>query len=442
MRYQELNLDGLVGPTHNYAGLSPGNLASESHRGQASSPREAALQGLEKMWLLHNLGIPQAVMPPQLCPRLNALRALGFDGSDVQMIERAWQQAPELLAACYSASSMWAANSATVTCSADSADRKVHFTPANLVFNLHRSFESEQSGYFLQRIFCDRQHFSHHPALPASIDLGDEGAANHTRLYAEQDKPGITLLTYGQSTQGPQPQLYPARQSEAACRILQRSHQLSDANCQRVQQLPASIDQGVFHNDVIAVGHRNLLLLHEEAWLNQAAELAALRQRWGDSTPLYIEQIPATQLSVEQAVSSYLFNSQLVTTGDGEMVLIAPQESREEAHARRVIEHLIVGDNPLSAVQFVDLRQSMSNGGGPACLRLRIPLSEKELAAMHQGVVLDEGLYWTLQEWIKGYYRDRLSPEDLRDPALMGESRAALAELEKILGLPDLYQFD
>ena len=45
MPLTEINFDGLVGPSHNYAGLSIGNLASTRNAGQLSQPRRAALEG-------------------------------------------------------------------------------------------------------------------------------------------------------------------------------------------------------------------------------------------------------------------------------------------------------------------------------------------------------------------------------------------------------------
>jgi succinylarginine dihydrolase len=88
-----------------------------------------------------------------------------------------------------------------------------------------------------------------------------------------------------------------------------------------------------------------------------------------------------------------------------------------------------------------DLRQSMRNGGGPACLRLRVPLTPGERAALGARVVLDQGLADALEAWIRRNYRDRLDPVDLRDPALLDESRRALDELTRLLELPAIYPF-
>ena len=146
----EANFDGLVGPTHNYAGLSAGNNASTSNAGGASNPKEAALQGLQKMKALQDLGLVQGVLPPQERPDLHTLRKLGFSGSDVQVLASAAKQAPLQLAACCSASSMWTANAATVSPSADCSDKRIHFTPANLNGMFHRSIEHETTGRSLK----------------------------------------------------------------------------------------------------------------------------------------------------------------------------------------------------------------------------------------------------------------------------------------------------
>jgi succinylarginine dihydrolase len=136
---RELNFDGLVGPTHHYAGLSPGNLASESHAGEVGNPRAAALQGLEKMRFLAELGVGQAVLPPQPRPDFELLRRLGFGSDRAGALARAGREAPALLSAAWSASAMWAANAATVAPSEDTADERVHLVPANLLSMLHRS---------------------------------------------------------------------------------------------------------------------------------------------------------------------------------------------------------------------------------------------------------------------------------------------------------------
>src|SRR5919198_5068202 len=163
---REYNFDGLVGPTHNYGGLSPGNVASTSHGGQASNPREAALQGLAKMKFIASLGVGQAVLPPHPRPSLRTLRSLGFSGSDQEVIARAAQESGQLLRLCSSAAAMWAANAATHAPSEDTADRRMHVTAANLREMFHRAIEAETTYSVLRAIFADPSRFAVHEPLP------------------------------------------------------------------------------------------------------------------------------------------------------------------------------------------------------------------------------------------------------------------------------------
>ncbi len=275
----EANFDGLVGPTHNYAGLSYGNVASTGNGQRAANPRLAARQGLDKMKALADLGFRQGVLAPHERPDVASLRQLGFAGSDAQVIARAAREAPAVLAACSSASPMWTANAATVSPSADSADGRVHFTPANLNNKFHRAIEHPTTGRVLAATFADPRCFAHHPALPAHMAFGDEGAANHTRLCADYGAPGVQLFVYGQrafdaSANGPR--RYPARQTLEASQAVARQHGLNPARVVFAQQAPAAIDAGVFHNDVIAVGNRDVLFYHQHAFADADATLAAL----------------------------------------------------------------------------------------------------------------------------------------------------------------------
>ncbi len=441
----EANFDGLIGPTHNYAGLSLGNLASQDNRAQPANPRAAALQGLAKMRRLLELGFVQGVLPPQERPDLTTLRALGFAGSDAEVLARAARQAPQLLAALGSAASMWTANAATVSPSADSADGRLHFTAANLNATLHRSIEHPFSARVLRQVFADPQHFAHHPALPAQAAFGDEGAANHTRLSREHGAPGVQLFVHGRSAfapQAPQPQRYPARHTLEASQALARLHRLDEDAVVFAQQHPVAIDAGVFHNDVIAVGNGELLLYHQDAFLDGARVIDALAERLARrGGRLQALCVPRSALGLADAVASYLFNSQLLSRADGSMLLLVPEECRAHAGVWAWLQELLAGDNPLAALEVVDLRQSMRNGGGPACLRLRVVLTPAELAASHAGVRLDAARCSCLEQWVRRHYRDRLLPADLADPQLLVETRAALDELTQILKLGSIYRF-
>ncbi|MET3108736.1 succinylarginine dihydrolase [Oxalobacteraceae bacterium GrIS 2.11] len=441
---REFNFDGLVGPSHNYAGLSFGNVASSSNIKSASNPKEAALQGLAKMHALAQRGFAQALLPPQDRPNFRLLRQLGFTGSDAQVIEGAARSSPVLLASAYSASPMWTANAATVSPSADTSDGRAHFTVANLNNKLHRSFEHTQTEKALRAIFHDEKHFAVHQALPPTPAFGDEGAANHTRLCAQHGAAGVELFVYGRSEFDAAivgPRKFPARQTIEASQAVARLHGLQAARTVYVQQNPDTIDQGVFHNDVIAVGSGNVLFYHQEAFINETASIdacrAAMQHVGAEFNPI---QVDSKLVSVSDAVSSYLFNSQLLLKSTGKMALLVPQECSENKQVANYLNDLIASGGAIDELLSFELRQSMRNGGGPACLRLRVALTEAQALAMHQGVVFTEALYKRLVTWVERHYRDTLLPEDLADPALAIEVHTALDELSGILNLPNLYQ--
>jgi succinylarginine dihydrolase len=456
----EVNFDGLVGPTHNYAGLSYGNIASTQHRAQLSNPQEAALQGLLKMKRLADLGMKQAVLPPQERPDVFTLRRLGFGApgagaqdpaSDAEVLRRARKSAPEILAACTSASSMWTANAATVSPSADTADGRVHFTPANLNSKFHRSIEHETTGRALRAIFRDEKHFAHHPALPPGAYFGDEGAANHTRFCAEYGAPGVEFFVFGRyafRTGEREPRRFPARQTYEASLAITRLHQLAEERVAFAHQNPEAIDAGVFHNDVTAVGNRDLLFYHETSYLDSEDTLQELSARFERvaGTKLRFLKVPTSAVSMDEAVKTYLFNSQLLSpphlASQGGMALIAPLECKESKAVSAYLAGILKDPSqPIREVHYLDLRQSMNNGGGPACLRLRVVLTEQELACANPKVFMDDRLYETLCDWVRRHYRTRLSSDELDDPNLLIECRKALDELTRILGLGAIYPF-
>ncbi len=443
MTAYEVNFDGLIGPTHNYSGLSLGNEASLHNVATPSNPREAAKQGLHKMQVLHVMGIPQAILPPQERPAVAVLRRLGFSGSDAAVLAQAAKQAPRLFLACCSASSMWTANAASVSPSADTQDGRVHFTPANLISKFHRAIESPMTARILRTIFADPRYFVHHPPLPGVDTFGDEGAANRTRLCTAYGEPGVECFVFGKTAFAdnlPTPQRYPARQTLEASQAVSRLHGLNPAKVVFAQQNPAAIDAGVFHNDVIAVGNQNVLFYHQEAFLNGPAVCRELQTKYGASK-LHCIEVESRVVSLQEAVGTYLFNSQLITLPDGTMTLLLPRECEDSEPVRRYLEALLTMDNPITRLEILDLRQSMRNGGGPACLRLRVVLTEAEFDAVNQGVLFSETLYAALHAWIDKHYRDRLSEESLRDPQLLNESHSALDELTGILQLGSIYSF-
>lgn len=449
MKYNafEVNFDGIIGPTHNYGGLSYGNTASELNRFKMSNPREAALQGLDKMKFLADMGIRQAVLPPQERPFLPVLRELGFSGSDHSIIKNVYREDPELLLAISSSASMWAANAATVSPSFDSSDERLHITPANLISKFHRSIEMATTSRVLKAIFRGPEEFVLHDSLPASTYFADEGAANHTRFCASHDKGGVQLFVYGReafTTNSHAPKTYPARQSFEASAAIARMHQLDPSRVIYARQHPDAIDAGAFHNDVVSVGNQNVFLFHEQAFLDKDRVISEIREKVAKvcHTDMIFLEVNANDISLKDAVSSYFFNSQLITKPDGTMVLIAPEECHENTTIKAYIEKLLAsGKNPIKEVHYFNLKQSMENGGGPACLRLRIVMTKEEIAAAHQGVFLTEDLYHKLKGWVMKHYRDHLEIKDLADPSLLDEGYRALDELTRILKLGPLYDF-
>lgn len=445
MKSLEYNFDGIVGPTHNYAGLAFGNVAAAMHASMPSNPKAAVMQGLAQMRLLFDMGIPQAILPPHERPDVRTLKQLGFCGTDSDILSKAKKQSPEILASVYSASGMWTANAATVSPSVDSSDGKVHVTAANLVGNFHRSLETEFTKLVFKSILPDADHFRHHEPLPSCIQLSDEGAANHLRLSVGHAEPGIEVFVYGIShfdSASKKPVRFPARQSLEASTSIARLHRLRPDEVLFIRQNPDVIDRGVFHNDVISVANENVLLYHEESFEDRSIGglKSVFRKKYGHE-PVFI-RVTGDRLSVDEAVRTYLFNSRLVTISDGTMALIAPQECCESSRAADLLEEILADrSNPIKTIRFTNIRESMQNGGGPACLRLRIILTDEEKASINQGVILNSGLFSLLEEWAGNFYRDHLHFSDFDDPQLLYESRQALDQLTRILGLGSIYSF-
>ncbi len=393
----EINFDGLIGPSHNYAGLSLGNLASARNAGQVSQPRAAALQGIEKMRGNIRLGLKQGIFLPQWRPDGAWLARLGTDVGDAE---------PHIRAAAMSASSMWAANAATVSPAADAADGRTHLTVANLVTMPHRSHEWPQTLAQLRVAFSDARAFVVHDPVPPPF--GDEGAANHMRLTERHDLPGVEIFVYGQSG-GP----FPARQHVEASRAVARLHGLAPARALFVQQSEEAIAAGAFHNDVVAVANERVLFTHELAFADKALFHAHLRE----ALPcVEIVEVPASAVSLADAIKSYLFNAQLVTLPDGAMALILPTEAQETPAVWSWLQQMVAGNGPIRRLVPVDVRQSMANGGGPACLRLRVVADP---ANIDPRFLVDEAKLDDIAGIVSDYWPESIAPDDLGDTRLI-----------------------
>jgi succinylarginine dihydrolase len=403
--WTEINFDGLVGPSHNFAGLSRGNIASASHAGHISHPRAAALQGLGKMRLMLDLGLHQGFLPPLFRPNVGWLRTMGFDGNDAGVCARAANDAPHLLNIASSASAMWTANAATVSPSPDSKDGRLHLLPANLSSMPHRAMEWAETARNLAVIFGEAGQV--HPPVPASF--GDEGAANHMRFCEGHGAEGVQVFVYGNNAAG----RFPARQNEAASRAVARACGVKNALF--VQQSDAAIEAGAFHNDVVAVANETVLFTHELAFADASVFYDRLRVAF---PALQVVEVPDRAVSLADAIGSYLFNSQLITLPDGSNMLICPMECAENVSVKGWLEGHVGGNRPIHAVKFVDVRQSMHNGGGPACLRLRVVMNAAERAAMNRGYLLNAAKIDALEVLVAKHWPEAIAPMDLRNPDL------------------------
>jgi len=439
--WQEINFDGLVGPVHNYAGLSYGNVASASNKGLAANPLKGVLQGLDKAQHLRSLGLMQGVLPPHDRPHIATLRAHGFCGTDAEILTSAWRENPALVYNVTSAATMWTANAATISPSPDTADGRTHFTPANLAAMYHRSIEAPVTARILKAIFPEGDHFVHHSPVEGGVHLGDEGAANHNRFCGDYGEEGVALYVYGRRAFEPVKDLiYPGRQTREASEAVARQHRTATDKTLFVRQNPAAINAGAFHNDVVAVCNKNLFFYHEYAFENASQLRRDIQFAMGDVEMVFVE-VSEAEVSLVDAVKTYLFNSQLISMPQGGMRLILPTDVEENPATKAYVESLLASGGPIKSADYLDVKQSMRNGGGPACLRLRVALSPAERASMGANCLLDDALAATLQNWARTHYRDRLMPEDLGDPQLMEESFTALDALTQILGLGSVYDF-
>ena len=444
MTAYEVNFDGLVGPTHNYGGLSVGNLASMNNYGEASNPKAAVLQGIQKMRTLSSIGLKQGILPPHARPSVSMLRSFGFTGSDAEIVAAAWKASPQILMNCSSASAMWTANAATVSPSADTKDNKVHFTPANLGSMFHRSIEHPFTGRTLRTIFKDENHFAHHDAVHYGGKMGDEGAANHGRFANNHGDIGVELFVYGHSAfeKNAGGKVFEARQALEASHSVATYHKLDGSHVAFIRQSKFAVDSGAFHNDVVSVTNGNALFYHEQAFEDKQGSLDYISKVCdGAGIEAQFIEVPMAKVSMETAIKTYLFNSQLLTLPDGGMGLILPTESEENDDTREFVQECIDNNSPITKAFYLDLRQSMRNGGGPACLRLRVVLTDEELAALNGVSMVDDQRLDALEAWANKNYRDRLAPEDICDPQLLNESNTALDELTQILDLGSLYDF-
>ncbi|SOB87251.1 succinylarginine dihydrolase [Sphingomonas guangdongensis] len=409
---REINFDGIVGPSHNYAGLSPGNLAATGNAGATSHPRAAALQGLAKMRANLALGLTQGILLPHPRPDHAWLTRLATD----------YAHAPShLRAQALSASPMWAANAATVSPAADTADGRCHLTVANLGTMPHRSHEWPATLAQLLLAFAHPSFAVHAPIPPP---FGDEGAANHMRLAEAHDAPGVEVFVYGEGGGH-----FPARQHREASAAVARRH---GVDALLVRQSAEAIAAGAFHNDVVAVANLQVLLAHEQAFDDRQRFFDALRARLPS---VEIVEVPAAAVSLEDAIRSYLFNAQLVTLPDGTTTLIVPAEARATPSVWSWLQAHLAGNGPIRRVEVVDVRESMANGGGPACLRLRVVADP---ATVDPRFLVDDARIDRIAGVVEEHWPAAIAFNSIGDPDLIAQIERAYRALLAALDLVEL----
>ena len=433
----EINFDGLIGPTHNYSGLSEGNNASKKNFSSPSNPKNAALQGIKKAETLIASGLKQGFFLPHERPFIPGLRKLGFNGTDEEILSSAFNHSKVLLSNFSSASSMWAANAATFSPSIDSYDQNIHITPANLNTMFHRSIEHEFTKTQLELMFGGVA-IVHDPIENIS-GYGDEGAANHLRVSEQHLKSGFQIFVYGSSAFEVHQGMI-TRQAEEISKAVSIMHQLDPDRVLFLKQNEQAINAGSFHNDIVSLANEEVFIFHQEAFADRV-ELERILHHLKDHVKgFHPIEILSEDISLDDLVSSYLLNSQLITVKNNEMMMLLPEEVQNHSNCMRWLEE-IKSSSPIKHIEFVDIRQSMMNGGGPACLRFKITVNNDEFNQINEKFLLTPKKLMDLRALVTKHYRDKLNPADLLDNNLVQESYRFLDELTQLLDLGNIYDF-
>ncbi len=417
MKHKQIFVDGIIGPTYHYGGMAVGNVLSQAHKHQESYPKKAALEGLEKMNQVRQLGCLQYVLPP-LCKDVDRLLSLwGYEQGDMTSRLKALGYAhPYYLSALFSGASAWVANSCHITPSCDALDGICHITPANLVSCFHRHLDVDGYRDFLHQLFLNDELFQIYDPLP--VVYTDEGMANTIRLSGGNEL-GLYLHVYGKTLSQRFTRTFPARQTKEAFDRICYTHKRQDS--MDIQQSPFAIDAGVFHNDVIAFGSHNLLVLHEHAFDNQVDVLNSITDRYQSKygEPLHVYEVSNEVLSLDEAVHTYFFNSQLILVEKNTFHLLIPSRAMSHSGVKKSLKRLSKLKGLSITVHEVSCEESIKNGGGPACLRFFSVLNKAEHKAINSKFLLTDEMYEQWFQFIQTHYPDTLSFDDLKDFSVM-----------------------
>jgi len=225
---------------------------------------------------------------------------------------------------------------------------------------------------------------------------------------------------------------FPARQNVEASKAIARLHRLDPSRTIFAAQSEEAIAAGAFHNDVVAVANGPVLFAHEKAFADRDALTAELAAK----VPGFeLVEVPGAEVPLADAVKSYLFNAQLVTPPDGAMTLVAPSECRDTPSVAGWIERHLASNGAIRRVEYVDVRQSMANGGGPACLRLRVACDP---GAVDPRFLVDEAKLDRLAETVSRCWPEEILSTDVQQPSLVRDVEAARLSLLDTLDLSAL----
>ena len=369
---KQVFIDTIPGPTNHFGGHAVGNIASMNSKNNILNPQKAALEWLEKVKKVAMIGGNQFVLPPQRRPLTHKKKTL--TQSDI------------------SSSFIWMANAGLFIPRIDTQLENNQFIPANMKQSEHRNIEHPFHQYWLKKILKYSKCNFH-----KILDINDEGSANSIRLWHKKNQCGVNIFVYGKPNAR-----YPIRQSKSSCEkiinITKPRHYIL------LEQTKEAIDAGVFHNDVIAFGFKNTIICHEKAFSNQKQELKKLKKIFTNSlnAPLNIVEIANNSLSLNAAVKTYLFNSQVIEINN-KFELICPIEVKENPNSYKITEKWVT-NGLFNKVHFVNIKSSLKNGGGPACLRLCLYLNDNEVKKIPTKFKLDKTKYKKISKIILEHY--------------------------------------
>ena len=258
-------------------------------------------------------------------------------------------------------------------------------------------------------------------------------------MSAQHLKPGFQIFVFGSTAFDAHHDII-ARQAEEISQAVSTQHQLDPDRVLFLKQNEQAINSGSFHNDIVSLANEEVFIFHQEAFADRVELERVLHHMKDHVKGFHPIEILSEDISLDDLVSSYLLNSQLITVKNNEMMMLLPEEVQNHPNCMRWLDE-IKSSSPVKHIEFVDIRQSMMNGGGPACLRFKTVVNNDEFDKINKKFLLSPKKLMDLRALVSKHYRDQLNPEDLLDIKLMQESYTFLDELTQLLDLGAIYNF-